>query len=399
MAVLQSLAVYNSMNRMIQTWRWFGPNDPVSLQHIKQTGATGIVTALHHVPHGEVWTVEEIKTRKAEIEKYGLTWDVVESITVHEDIKTKTGDYKAYIEKYKESIRNVAVCGIKIITYNFMPVNDWTRTKLDYEMPDGSQALYFNWVDLAIFDIYILKRENAENSYPANIVSQAKERFNASNEEQLQALSDVVMFGIPGEKKMTVADMQAKLKPYANINRAILRENLSYFLNEICPVADECGVKLAIHPDDPHFDILGLPRIVNSMEDYDYILSKAPFASNGICFCTGSLGASEKNNLPEMAKALGNKIHFIHLRNVRRDEEGNFFEADHLDGNVDMYAVVKELLLIQKNNAVSIPFRPDHGHQMLDDLGKINNPGYSAIGRLRGLAELRGLEEGIIRSL
>lgn len=384
---------------MIQTWRWFGPNDPVSLQHIKQTGATGIVTALHHVPHGEVWTVEEIKTRKTEIEKYGLTWDVVESITVHEDIKTKTGDYKTYIEKYKESIRNVAACGIKIITYNFMPVNDWTRTKLDYEMPDGSQALYFNWVDLAVFDIYILKRENAEKSYPANIVSQAKERFNASNEEQLQALSDVVMFGIPGEKKMTVADMQAKLKPYANINRAILRENLSYFLNEICPVADECGVKLAIHPDDPPFDILGLPRIVNSMEDYDYILSKAPFASNGICFCTGSLGASEKNNLPEIAKALGNKIHFIHLRNVRRDEEGNFFEADHLDGNVDMYAVVKELLLVQKNNAVSIPFRPDHGHQMLDDLGKINNPGYSAIGRLRGLAELRGLEEGIIRSL
>lgn len=387
------------MNRMIQTWRWFGPNDPVSLQHIKQTGATGIVTALHHVPHGEVWTVEEISKRKAEIEKFGLTWDVVESITVHEDIKTKTGDYKTYIEKYKESIRNVAACGIKIITYNFMPVNDWTRTKLDYEMPDGSQALYFNWVDLAVFDIYILKRENAENSYPANIVSQAKERFNTSNEEQLQALSDVVMFGIPGEKKMTVADMQAKLKPYANINRAILRENLSYFLNEICPVADECGVKLAIHPDDPPFDILGLPRIVNSMEDYDYILSKAPFASNGICFCTGSLGASEKNNLPEIAKALGDKVHFIHLRNVRRDEEGNFFEADHLDGNVDMYAVVKELLLIQKKSNISIPFRPDHGHQMLDDLGKINNPGYSAIGRLRGLAELRGLEEGIIRSL
>ncbi|EJL60212.1 mannonate dehydratase [Flavobacterium sp. CF136] len=387
------------MNRMIQTWRWFGPNDPVSLQHIKQTGATGIVTALHHVPHGEVWTVEGIKTRKAEIEKYGLTWDVVESITVHEDIKTKTGDYKTYIEKYKESIRNVAACGIKIITYNFMPVNDWTRTKLDYEMPDGSQALYFNWVDLAVFDIYILKRENAENSYPANIVSQAKERFNTSNEEQLQALLDVVMFGIPGEKKMTVADMQAKLKPYANINRAILRENLSYFLNEICPVADECGVKLAIHPDDPPFDILGLPRIVNSMEDYDFILSKAPFASNGICFCTGSLGASEKNDLPEIAKALGDKVHFIHLRNVRRDEEGNFFEADHLDGNVDMYAVVKELLLIQKKSNISIPFRPDHGHQMLDDLGKINNPGYSAIGRLRGLAELRGLEEGIIRSL
>ena len=384
---------------MIQTWRWFGPNDPVSLQHIKQTGATGIVTALHHVPHGEVWTVEEINKRKAEVEAYGLTWDVVESITVHEDIKTKTGDYQLYIEKYKQSIRNVSACGIKIITYNFMPVNDWTRTQLDYKMPDGSEALYFNWVDLAVFDIYILKRENAENSFPKNIAAKAKERFNSLNEEQLQALSDVVMFGIPGEKKMTVADMQAKLKPYKNIDRATLRENLSYFLNEICPVADEVGVKLAIHPDDPPFDILGLPRIVNSMADYDYILSKAPYKSNGICFCTGSLGASEKNNLPEIAKALGDKIHFIHLRNVRRDEEGNFFEADHLDGNVDMYAVVKELLLIQKDSNISIPFRPDHGHQMLDDLGKVNNPGYSAIGRLRGLAELRGLEEGIIRSL
>ncbi len=387
------------MNRMIQTWRWFGPNDPVSLQHIKQTGATGIVTALHHVPHGDVWTVEEINKRKAEVEAYGLTWDVVESITVHEDIKTKTGDYQLYIDKYKESIRNVAACGIKIITYNFMPVNDWTRTQLDYKMPDGSEALYFNWIDLAIFDIYILKRENAASSFPENIAAKAKERFDTLNEEQLQALSDVVMFGIPGEKKMTVADMQAKLKPYKNIDRAALRENLSYFLNEICPVADECGVKLAIHPDDPPFDILGLPRIVNSMEDYDFILSKAPYKSNGICFCTGSLGASEKNDLPQIAKALGDKIHFIHLRNVRRDEEGNFFEADHLDGNVDMYAVVKELLLIQKNNNLSIPFRPDHGHQMLDDLGKVNNPGYSAIGRLRGLAELRGLEEGIIRSL
>ena len=387
------------MNRMIQTWRWFGPNDPVSLQHIKQTGATGIVTALHHVPHGDVWTVEEINKRKAEVEAYGLTWDVVESITVHEDIKTKTGDYQLYIEKYKESIRNVAACGIKIITYNFMPVNDWTRTQLDYVMPDGSEALYFNWVDLAIFDIYILKRENAESSFPESIAAKAKERFKTLNEEQLQALSDVVMFGIPGEKKMTVADMQAKLKPYKNIDRAALRENLSYFLNEICPVADEVGVKLAIHPDDPPFDILGLPRIVNSMEDYDFILSKAPYKSNGICFCTGSLGASEKNDLPEIAKALGDKIHFIHLRNVRRDEEGNFFEADHLDGNVDMYAVVKELLLMQKEHNISIPFRPDHGHQMLDDLGKVNNPGYSAIGRLRGLAELRGLEEGIIRSL
>jgi mannonate dehydratase len=387
------------MYKMKQTWRWFGPNDPVSLSYVKQAGATGVVSALHHVPHGEVWTIAEINKRKAEIEESGLTWDVVESITVHESIKTRTGNYQEYIDKYKESIRNVAACGIPVITYNFMPVNDWTRTQLDYRMPDGSEALYFNWIDLAIFDIYILKRENAEKSFPENIVAKAKERFAAITEQRLQEIADTVMFGIPGEKKITVEWMRNALKAYDNIDREALRSNLSYFLNEICPVADECGVQLAIHPDDPPFDILGLPRIVNSMEDYDYILSNAPYKSNGICFCTGSLGASKANDLPEMVKKLDDKIHFIHLRNVRSDEEGNFFEADHLDGNTDMYAVMKELLLIQKKYKISIPFRPDHGHQMLDDLGKQNNPGYSAIGRLRGLAELRGLEEGIIRSL
>lgn len=387
------------MYRMQQTWRWFGPNDPVSLQDVKQTGATGVVTALHHIPHGEIWTVDEINKRKTIIENKGLSWSVVESITIHESIKTRTGQYKKYIEKYKESIRNVAVAGIPIITYNFMPVNDWTRTKLDYIMPDGSLALYFNWVDLAVFDMYILKRKDAAQSYPEGIARQAVQRFKEYDDKQLQQLADVVMFGIPGENKLTVAEMQESLKPYHEIDKAALRENLCDFLKEVCPVADECGVKLAIHPDDPPFDILGLPRIVHSQTDFDYILTQVPDASNGVCFCTGSLGASAANDLPAMAKKIGNRIHFIHLRNVSKDAEGNFYEADHLGGDTDMYAVVKELLHIQQTEKISIPFRPDHGHQMMDDMIKTTNPGYSAIGRLRGLAELRGLEEGIIRSM
>ncbi|MEO5947212.1 MAG: mannonate dehydratase [Chitinophagaceae bacterium] len=387
------------MIQMEQTWRWFGPNDPVSLADVKQTGATGIVSALHHIPHGEVWQAEEIGKRKIEIEKAGLTWSVVESITVHEDIKTRSGDYKKYIEQYKTSIRNVASCGIPIITYNFMPVNDWTRTTLDYEMPTGAKALYFNWVDLAVFDIYILKRKGAAASYNDSIQQQVEKRFKTYSTEQLDALSGVVMFGIPGEKRTTTSDMLKKLEAYTDIDRSALQENLSYFLNEIAPVAEECGVKLAIHPDDPPFPILGLPRIVSSMEDFNYILNKVNIPANGICFCTGSLGASAANDLPAIAKEIGERIHFIHLRNVKKDEEGNFYEADHLGGDNDMYAIMKELLLIQQKKKIPIPFRPDHGHQMLDDLNKTTNPGYSAIGRLRGLAELRGLELGISRSL
>jgi len=386
------------MYRMQQTWRWFGPDDPVSLQHIKQTGAKGIVTALHHVPHGEIWTKEEINKRKEEVEKEGFQWSVVESITVHESIKTRSGNYKYYIDKYKESIRNVAHFNIPVITYNFMPVNDWTRTQLDYKMADGSLALYFNWIDLAVFDIYILERKDAAHDYPDNIVRQAESRFKNYNEKELEQLSHVIMFGIPGEKKMTIPEMQKKLKVYDDIDHEALRDNLCSFLEEISPVAEECGVKLAIHPDDPPYDILGLPRVVSTQKDFDYILSKVPNSVNGVCFCTGSLGASKTNDLPQMVRSMGDRIHFIHLRNVAKDEEGNFYEADHLGGDVDMYAVVKELLSIQQSAKISIPFRPDHGHQMLDDLDKVTNPGYSAIGRLRGLAELRGLEEGIIRS-
>ncbi|HEX7458753.1 MAG TPA: mannonate dehydratase [Ginsengibacter sp.] len=384
---------------MEQTWRWFGPSDPVTLRDVKQTGATGVVTALHHIPQGEIWTTDEINKRKNEIKKAGLKWSVVESITVHENIKTRTGDYKAYIEKYKTSIRNIAACGIPVVTYNFMPVNDWTRTSLNYKMPDGSLALYFNWIDLAVFDIYILKRKNAGDSYSQDILRKAEEHFKNYSKEELEALGGVVMFGIPGEKKISTTDMLQKLELYKDIDASALRENLCYFQNEISVVAEECGVKLAIHPDDPPFPILGLPRIVSNMDDFEYFLSKVDNASNGVCFCTGSLGASENNNLTDMVKCIGEKIHFIHLRNVTKDKEGNFYEADHLGGDNDMYAIVKEILQLQQKLKISIPFRPDHGHQMLDDLNKNTNPGYSAIGRLRGLAELRGLEMGILNSL
>ncbi len=384
---------------MEQTWRWFGPSDPVSLQHVKQTGATGVVTALHQIPHGEVWTVEEILKRKAVIENAGLNWSVVESITVHESIKTRTGNYKDYIEKYKTSIRNVASCGVPVITYNFMPVNDWTRTSLNYKMPTGALALYFNWVDLAVFDIFILKRKNAAASYSTSILQQAEERYKKYTAKELEALADVVMFGIPGEEKYTTNDMLKKLESYSDIDANALRDNLCYFQKEISEVAMECNVKLAIHPDDPPFPILGLPRVVSCYDDFKYFLDKVENNANGVCFCTGSLGASAKNDLPAMVKALGDKIHFIHLRNVKKDTEGNFFEADHLGGDNDMYAVVKEIVQLQQDRKISLPFRPDHGHQMLDDLNKITNPGYSAIGRLKGLAEIRGLELGIIGAL
>lgn len=383
---------------MRQTWRWFGPDDPVSLQDVCQTGAQGIVTALHHIPHGEVWTVDEIKKRQFEIQAGGLSWDVVESVTIHESIKTRTGNYQQYIDLYKQSLRNLAECGLKIVTYNFMPVNDWTRTDLDYTMPDKSKALYFNWFDLAVFDIHLLKRKNASDSYPEAVVQEAEKRFKQYTSTQLEQLAGIVMFGIPGEKKQTLDQMRAKLDWYKDIDHAALRENLKYFLQEVAPVAEEAGIKLAIHPDDPPFDILGLPRIVSRAEDLEYILSAVSDKSNGICFCTGSLGANLQNNLPEMARKIGTRIHFVHLRNVTKDEHGNFYEDDHLGGDVDMYAVMKEILTIQQQVAEPIPFRPDHGHQMMDDMAKVTNPGYSCIGRMRGLAELRGLELGICRA-
>lgn len=387
------------MKELKQTWRWFGPDDPVSLQDIKQAGAVGIVSALHQIPHGEVWTFDEIMERKAIIEKAGLTWDVVESLTIHEEIKTKTGNYKIWIEKYKESLRNLANAGIRVVTYNFMPVNDWTRTSLNYTMPDGSKALYFNWIDLALFDIYILKRDKAADSYPSKVLHAAEQKLKHCSQAELDHLASVVMFGIPGEEKITVEKMSEKLARYDQIDADQLKNNLVYFLQEVTIVCDKLDLQLAIHPDDPPYDILGLPRIVKNMEDLNYIINSVPNKSNGICFCTGSFGADPNNNLPAMVKALGSRIHFTHLRNTKRDAYGNFFEDDHLSGDTDMYAVMKELLLIQKELPHQICFRPDHGHQMLDDLNKVTNPGYSAIGRLRGLAELRGLQLGILRSI
>ncbi len=381
-----------------QTWRWFGPGDPVTLTDIRQTGVMGIVTALHQIPHGDVWPIDAIRKRQAEIRAASLEWAVVESITVSEAIKTRTGVYRQHIEDYKQSLRNLAACGLRVVTYNFMPVNDWTRTNLNYPMPDGAKALYFNWFDLAVFDIHLLKRPNAADDYPVTIVTEAERRFADYTTAQCEQLADIVMFGIPGEAKQTLAGMRAKLDTYADINADDLRTSLTDFLGEIAPVADELGIRLAIHPDDPPFPIFGLPRIVSRAEDFEYMLTKVPNVSNGVCFCTGSLGANAVNDLPAMARQLGDRIHFVHLRNVRKDEHGNFFEAAHLDGDVDMYAVMREILAVQQRVQEPIPFRPDHGHQMLDDLQKTTNPGYSCIGRMRGLAELRGLELGICRA-
>lgn len=384
---------------LIQSWRWFGPNDPVSLQEIRQAGASDVVSALHHIPHGEIWPLEEILSRKKIIEDAGLIWSVVESVPVHESIKTRSKDCEHYLENYRKTLDNLGQAGIRLVCYNFMPVLDWTRTDLGLEMPSGAKALYFDWADLAAFDLYELKREGAAKAYPFAIVEKARQRWVEMTPERKQELSDIILMGVPTEKSMTLEGLSGSIARYQPIGKTGLRENLVYFLRSIQKTCETNGITMTIHPDDPPYPILGLPRIVSGLEDVIFITDAVKESFNGICICTGSLGAGKENDLPGIISAIADRIHFVHLRNVTKDEWGNFHESDHLAGDVDMFQVMKQLVEINNNRDRGIPFRPDHGHQMLDDLQKQTIPGYSAIGRLKGLAELRGLEIALERYL
>ena len=389
--------------KMTQTWRWYGPNDPVSLLDVRQAGATGVVNALHHIPNGDIWSVKEIQKRKNEIEKAGLTWDVVESLPVHEKIKTRSADFEQIIENYKESMKNLAACGVYVICYNFMPILDWTRTRLDMTLENGSLALEYNASELRVFDLYILQREGAEQNYTIEEIEQAKNQFKNLEALDIQRISDNMLKGLPGsEEGYSIEEFKAMLNTYKGINADQLRSHLVQFLSEIIPLAEELGIRMCIHPDDPPFTLLGLPRVMSTQADYQFIFDQVPPMSNGITFCTGSLGVRPDNDLPAIFDAFADRVHFLHLRSTKRDAEGNFYEADHLTGDVDMFEIITRVIKEQRRRVAenrqdaSIPMRPDHGHQMLDDLVKLKiNPGYSAIGRLKGLAELRGLEWGI----
>lgn len=379
-----------------QTWRWYGPDDPVSLDDVKQAGATGIVTALHHIPHGDPWPLEDILERKRFIEDAGLRWTVVESVPVHEEIKTWGPHANQYIENYRTTLGNLSKCGITTVCYNFMPVLDWTRTRLDLPMPNGAKALYYDKVDLAVFDLFILCRANAELDHTPELIAKAEQRWGELSEEDKNDLEQTILMGIPGEENINLDALRASIDVYKAIGREGLKTHLFRFLDAIAEVCEEGGIKMTVHPDDPPFPILGLPRIISTLEDLQELITKEPRVFNGICFCTGSLGAGSQNDLPKIFEQVGHRVYFAHLRNVKRDESGSFYEADHLDGDVNMYRVMSSIVTENQRRDQPIPFRPDHGHQMLDDLNKTTNPGYSAIGRLRGLAELRGLELGIL---
>ncbi|MDO6436920.1 mannonate dehydratase [Cyclobacterium sp. 1_MG-2023] len=382
---------------LIQSWRWFGPNDPVSLRDIEQAGATDVVSALHYIPHGEVWPLEDILKRKALIQSAGLKWSIVESVPVHEAIKTRNDESEYYIENYIQTLKNLSKAGLKLVCYNFMPVLDWTRTDLSYSLPNGAKALYFDWSDLAAFDHFILQRKNAFTFYSEEIVASAKGRWTGMSEARKKELSDIVLMGVPTEKSMPKEDLMKSISIYEQIGKSGLRDNLVYFLKSIQQTCEEEEITMTIHPDDPPYPILGLPRIASDEEDLLYIINKVPESFNGICFCTGSLGAGKHNVLPEILAKVGAKVHFAHLRNVKKNSKGDFYEAEHLDGDVDMATIMEQLIILNKNRERPIFYRPDHGHQILDDLKKETNPGYSAIGRLKGLAELRGLEIGLDR--
>ena len=394
------MPAYAANNLMVQTMRWFGLSDPVSLADLRQAGCEGVVTALHHVPNGVVWTVDDIAARKAEIEAGGMVWSVVESLPIHESIKTQADGFERCIDAYKQSLRNLAACGVCTVTYNFMPLLDWTRTDLDYAMPDGARALRYEAVAVAAFDICHLQRAGAESDYTPDMVTRAKARYAAMSAADRLQLERTIIKGLPGsEETFGVPEFRQALAGYDHIGPAELKDHLVHFLAEVCPVADEVGVKLVIHPDDPPYPIFGLPRVVSTEADLAELFARVPNPSNGLCFCAGSFSIRTDNDLKAMIERFGERIYFTHLRNTEREDDGNFYESAHLDGSIDMFDVVSALRRVSLKFDRRIPMRPDHGHQMLDDLKKNTNPGYSAIGRLRGLAELRGLELGIARSM
>lgn len=391
---------------MKKTWRWYGEHDNVSFSDIKQAGVVDIVTSLHHVPYGEVWSVEDIQRRKKLLEDNDLNWCVTESIPVHEDIKTQTGNYLLYIENYKKSIKNLAYCGIHIVCYNFMPIMDWTRTNLHFQLDNGARTVKFELIAFIAFDIFILKRKNAEKEYTNEQIKDAKSYFENLEDEEIVKLTQVLISNLPGtDESYTLVEFQAALDKYKTIDRNKLKEHLFYFLNEIIPVAEKSGVKMCIHPDDPPFSLLGLPRIVSTQEDIAELLEAVESPNNGLTYCTGSLGVRKDNNLAEIFNRFSNKIHFLHLRSTLREASGNFYEATHLGGDVDMYEIINLIVQEQEKRKkegrtdFKIPMRPDHGHQMMDDLNKHFYPGYSCIGRMKGLAELTGLEYGIEKSM